>query len=201
MPSPASYHVNERFCGSIELRITLSERHLIRRLKQGDKEALREIYLSHKDALLTLAFSMVHDMNTAEDVLHDVFVSFAGAAGQLPLRTSLRRYLTTSVLNRVRDRFRRKKVQAARAEANDPVEPTSARPDQIVVLAEETQRLTGALAALPVEQREVVTLRLNAGLKFKDIARAQETSVATVQARYRYGIEKLRALLPGGSLE
>jgi RNA polymerase sigma-70 factor (ECF subfamily) len=92
-------------------------------------------------------------------------------------------------------------VQAARAEAGDPVEPTSTGPDQIVVLAEETQRLTAALAELPVEQREVVTLRLNAGMKFREIARVQETSAATVQARYRYGIEKLRALLPGGSLE
>ena len=46
-----------------------------------DQEALREIYLAHKDRLLTLALSLVHDMNTAEDILHDVFVSFAGAAG------------------------------------------------------------------------------------------------------------------------
>ena len=193
--------MNVRFYGSTGSGIALSERHLIRRLKQGDQEALREIYLAHKDRLLTLALSLVHDMNTAEDILHDVFVSFAGAAGELKLRTSLRRYLTTSVLNRVRDRYRRKKVQAARAEAGDPVEPTSTGPDQIVVLAEETQRMTAALAELPVEQREAVTLRLNAGMKFREIARVQGTSAATVQARYRYGIEKLRALLPGGSLE
>jgi len=193
--------MNVRFYGSMGSGIALSERHLIRRLKQGDKDALREIYLAHKDALLTLALTLVHDMNTAEDILHDVFVSFAGAAGELQLRTSLRRYLTTSVLNRVRDRFRRKKVQAARAEGTDPVGPTSSGPDQIVVLAEETKRLTAALAKLPVEQREAVTLRLNGGMKFKEIARVQGTSAATAQARYRYGIEKLRALLPGGSWE
>ena len=179
----------------------MSERHLIRRLKQGDTEALREIYLAHKDRLLTLAFSLVHDMNTAEDILHDVFVSFAGAAEGLQLRTSLRRYLTTSVLNRARDGFRRKKIRAAQVDANDPAVPATERPEEAVVLAEETQRLTAALAELPVEQREVVTLRLNAGLKFKEIARVQATSVPTVQARYRYGIEKLRALWPGGALE
>lgn len=179
----------------------MSERRLIRRLRQGDTEALREIYLAHKDGLLTLAYSLVHDMNTAEDILHDVFVSFAGAAGGLKLRTNLRRYLTTSVLNRARDGFRRKKVRADRTETNGPTESTSAAPEEAAVLAEETQRLTAALAKLPAEQREVVTLRLNAGLRFKDIARMQETSVPTVQARYRYGIERLRALMPGGSLE
>jgi RNA polymerase sigma factor (sigma-70 family) len=140
-------------------------------------------------------------MNTAEDILHDVFVSFAGAAEELQLRTSLRRYLTTSVLNRARDGFRRKKIRAAQADANDPAVPATESPEEAVVLAEETQRLTAALAELPAEQREVVTLRLNAGLRFKEIARIQETSVPTVQARYRYGIEKLRALVRGGSLE
>jgi RNA polymerase sigma factor (sigma-70 family) len=179
----------------------LSERHLIRRLRQGDTEALREIYLDHKDRLLTLAFSLVHDMNTAEDILHDVFVSFAAAAGELKLRTSLQRYLTASVLNRARDRFRRNKSQAARTQAKDPVPSTAAGPDETVALAEETQRLTVALAQLPEEQREVVTLRLNAGLKFKEIARLQDTSLPTVQGRYRYGIEKLRALVPGEMLE
>lgn len=179
----------------------MSERRLIQRLRRGDTDALREIYVAHKDQLLTLAFSLVHDMNTAEDILHDVFVSFAGAASDLKLRTSLRRYLTTSVLNRVRDRFRRRKTRAEREEANGPAEPTCTTPEDAAVLAEQTQRLTAALVQLPVEQREVVTLRLNAGLRFKEIARLQETSVPTVQARYRYGIEKLRVLLPGGSLE
>lgn len=179
----------------------MSERRLIQRLRRGDTDALREIYLAHKDRLLTLALSLVHDMNTAEDILHDVFVSFAAAAASLELRTSLRQYLTTSVVNRARDRFRRLKTQAERTEANASSAPTSTAPEEAAVLAEETQRLTAALAALPVEQREVVTLRLNGGLRFKEIARMQETSVPTVQARYRYGIEKLRALLPGGSLE
>jgi len=177
----------------------LSERHLIRRLKQGDTEALREIYVAHKDRLLTLALSLVHDMNTAEDILHDVFVSFAGAAGELRLRTSLRRYLTTSVLNRARDGFRRKKTQAVGADALAAEGPDTARPEEKASFGEETHRLTTALAELPLEQREVITLRLNTGLKFKEIARLQGTSLPTAQARYRYGIEKLRALLDGGA--
>ncbi|UCD48769.1 MAG: sigma-70 family RNA polymerase sigma factor [Phycisphaerales bacterium] len=179
----------------------MSERYLIRRLRQGDTEALREIYLTHKDGLLTLAYSLVHDMSTAEDILHDVFVSFAAAAEELKLRTSLHRYLSTSVLNRARDHFRRKKIRAAGTEADDRAEPATNAPEEAVVLAEQTQQLTAALAELPVEQREAVTLRLNAGLRFKEIARMQETSVPTVQARYRYGIEKLRALLRGGAWE
>ncbi|MGD8500507.1 MAG: sigma factor, partial [Phycisphaerales bacterium] len=87
----------------------LEDKRLIGELKRGDKEALRQIYMEYKDNLLTIATSLLHDTSAAEDVLHDVFVSFAGSVGGLQLRGSLRSYLTASVVNRVRDKYRRKK--------------------------------------------------------------------------------------------
>ena len=51
------------------------------------------------------------------------------------------------------------------------------------------------MAELPEEQREVVTLRFEADLGFREIARIQNAPINTVQGRYRYGMEKLRALL------
>jgi len=54
------------------------DRRLIDRLKHRDREVLRIVHMTYKDALLTLAFSMVHEMNAAEDILHDVLAGFAG---------------------------------------------------------------------------------------------------------------------------
>jgi RNA polymerase sigma-70 factor (ECF subfamily) len=179
----------------------LDDRSLIDRLKQGDREALRVVYMTYKDMLLTLAFSMVHDMNAAEDILHDVFVGFAGCVGELELRTSLRKYLIGSVLNRARDRFRRDKMHVVEAEDLRPAARVSRNPEETAALSEETRRLSEALTRLPLEQREVILLRLNAGLRFKQIAEVQKTSVPTVQGRYRYGIDKLRTVLGGGSSE
>jgi RNA polymerase sigma-70 factor (ECF subfamily) len=70
-------------------------------------------------------------------------------------------------------------------------------PDQAVILSEQAKMLTQAVADLPAEQREAVLLRLKAGLKFRDIARLQQTSVNTALTRYRYGLEKLRSMLDG----
>ena len=179
----------------------MDDRSLIDRLKQGDREALRVVYMTYKDMLLTLAFSMVHEMNAAEDILHDVFVSFAGCVGELELRTSLRRYLIGSVLNRARDRFRREKTHVVEAQDMQPTPGAATDPQQTAALTEETQRMSAALAQLPPEQREVILLRLNTGLPFKRIAQMQKTSVPTVQGRYRYGIDRLRTVLGGGSSE
>ena len=86
----------------------MSDERLIARLKTGDKEALRQIYMQYKDTLLTVATSMLRDVHAAEDVLQDVFVSFASGVRSLDVRVNLKKYLITCMANRVRDRFRRK---------------------------------------------------------------------------------------------
>ncbi|MBN1507747.1 MAG: RNA polymerase subunit sigma, partial [Sedimentisphaerales bacterium] len=59
------------------------------------------------------------------------------------------------------------------------------------------RRLTAALAELPCEQREAVLLHLQAGLKFREIARVQGVTAKTAWSRYRYGLDRLRFMLNG----
>ena len=70
-----------RLCGETHVR---EDRLLLRRLRQGDEDALGRIYEKYKDALLTIAVSLVGDLSAAEDCLHDAFVAFAGNAADLP---------------------------------------------------------------------------------------------------------------------
>ena len=93
----------------------LDDKRLIRELKRGDQRALRTIYMEYKDNLLTVATALLHDAHAAEDVLHDVFIAFAGGVRGLQLRGSLRNYLTASIVNRVRDRYRKKKHHVRRS--------------------------------------------------------------------------------------
>jgi len=169
------------------------------KLRRGSKEALAQVYQKYIDSMLTLAIGLLNNRASAEDVVQDVFLSFARSARDLRLQGSLRSYLMTSVLNRVRDRRRRLGRQALRTDAAEPVDPAceSAGPEQAAILAEEAIRLNGAIAELPDEQREVVLLRLKANLKFRDIAKLQQTSIGTVLGRYRYGLDRLRSLLNG----
>jgi RNA polymerase sigma-70 factor (ECF subfamily) len=173
------------------------DKRLIQQLKQGDKDALRRLYERYKDDLLTVATSLLHEAGAAEDVLHDVFVSFATGIGGFELRKSLREYLITCVVNRARDRFRRSKYQAVELEQVGPISSNSARPEETIMLSEESKLLTDALAEIPFEQREVIILRLQGGMKFREIAAAQGVSVSTAQGRYHYGLDKLRVVLDG----
>jgi len=172
------------------------DRRLLRRLKHGDRDALRLIYERHQGTLLTLAANLLHDPATAEDVVQDVFVGLVRSAPRLQLRRTLRAYLATAVANRVRDHYRRKS-----RERLAPVEDAGERvadsdgPVQMVIKSEEMHRLRSAVQELPYEQREVIMLRVHAGMKFREIAEHQNVSIKTALSRCQYGLDKVRSML------
>jgi RNA polymerase sigma factor (sigma-70 family) len=169
---------------------------LLWRLQQGDKDAFRLLYERHADDLLTLAANLLHDPATADDVVQDVFVSFARSAQQLKLRRTIRAYLATAVANRVRDHYRRNsRGRSVPIEDAGYLVASSDGPVQMVIDTEQMHRLRVAVEELPYEQREVVMLHVHAGLKFREIAKHQNISVKTALSRYRYALDKLRSMM------
>ena len=171
----------------------LEDQLLILRFKQGQPEALRRIYDKFKVRLLKLAVEMLGDVVEAEDIVHDVFVSFAQSADRLALTGSLKSYLVTSVVNRIRNLRRDRQRRDVRSmKPSDILCHPERDPLDWVIVNERLLALSQALQALPNEQREVICCRMEMGLSFRQIATLQKVSISTVQGRYRYGISKLR---------
>ena len=167
------------------------------RFKAGSTGALQRIYEKYRDTLLTLAMALLNDAATAEDVVHDVFVSFAQSGGRFRLHGSLRAYLTTCVVNRIRDRMRARKRQGQSLDMELSLESDFDPPDERLLSDERSRLVARALARLPEEQRETIALHLNGQLKLHEIAKFQGVPLTTVRGRYRHGIEKLRSILNG----
>ena len=136
-------------------------------------------------------------MNTAQDVVHDFFVSFAQSAEKLKLAGSLKGYLAVCVTNRARDEIRARQRQPVGLDEANPVCYDADGPGLAAVCSEELQQLSRALAKLPYEQLEVIILHVKGQVTFRQIAKAQNVSVNTAQSRYRYGLDKLRSILDG----
>lgn len=182
----------------------LREKLLIRRFNRGDRSALREMYRLYKDELVGLGAAMIRDKDKAEDIVHDIFARMVERQQNLRVSQNLRRYLITSVVNAVRQVIRNRVTRKPYQEATQTCENShclaSEEPIMANIAKERTQQIALALQSLPHEQREVILLRHFSDLRFKTIAALQETSVNTVQGRYRYGIDKLRHLLNGDLL-
>ena len=172
------------------------EKYLIGRFKKEGGRGLREIYERYADEMLALAVSLAGDSALAEDVVQEVFVSLMKSAGRLTVNGSLKGYLVTCVVNRVRDEFRRRSRHGEVSLGDWEFElKDQAGPPGQLENKEKGRRLVAALLELPYEQREVVILYLQGEMKFRQIAQLQEVSEKTAMSRYRYGLDKLRAKL------
>jgi RNA polymerase sigma-70 factor (ECF subfamily) len=163
--------------------------------KQGSRDALRGIYEKYRDSLLILAVALSHDVNIAEDAVHDVFVAFAGNFESFKQTGSLKAYLAKCVANRVRDLMRKKRSQALNKRQGNSANQDSNEPGHLIICNEQLRLLSSALAMLPYEQREVIALHIHGQMRFRLIAKSLGISVNTVKGRYRYGINKLRSIL------
>ena len=102
----------------------------------------------------------------------------------------------TSVANRVRSQQRyMQRHQTVGLENSDLPSRNLSRPERWLILNEDLELLDRALAQIPYEQREVITLYMQGGMSLREIARFQNESANTVIGRYRYGLNKLRSLL------
>ncbi len=176
----------------------MEDKLLVHRCKRGSQAALTRIYDKYKTDLLLLAMALLNDKAAAEDVLHDVFVSFVRGLDRFRLTGSLKGFLLTCVANQARNR---NKAQRRRGQPEDGLAteraPNGGGPLNSLVCNEQLERLSGAMAALPFEQREVVMLHLHSSMTFEAIAQVHDVSPNTAKSRYRYGIDKLRSIFNG----
>ncbi|MFC1765817.1 RNA polymerase sigma factor [Planctomycetota bacterium] len=169
---------------------------LLLRFKSGSDDALGLIYQKYKGPLLKLACALASDVGLAEDAVHDVFVVLAQSGPRISPYGNLKSYLATCVVNRIRNHRKRKQHEPVSEDTvTEPVASARERPEQWIIANEAFSRLHNALMQLPYEQREVVLLHLEGGMRFRGIAKLQGVSINTVQSRYRYSLQKLRALL------
>lgn len=157
-------------------------------------EALKldEIWEAWGGPLYGFVLSLVGCPKDAEDVLQDVFLALVKAfKGGLELQHP-RAYLYRSARNEAHRHLRRRGRNALPIsdERIMLVEAPPARQDEALDLSR-------ALAALPVDQREVVVLKLHHAMTFQEIGDLLDVSPNTAASRHRYGLEKLRDLLAG----
>ena len=176
----------------------IEDKLLVWKLRNGREDGLVRTYGKYKNYLLKIAYALLGDGEQVEDAVQDVFVALAESSHRLRLDGNLKGYLVRCLINRVQNiqKARGSRPTLPLSEIEEPCSPGE-KPDQWVVLDDEQKRAHRALSELPESQRVVIALHVHGGLRFRQIARLQKTSINTIQSRYRYGLEKLRFLLNG----
>ena len=165
------------------------DRRLLRRMADGDRDALAELFDRHAAGLFAHAVAMSRSPADAEDLVQSVFVKLAGMGARLLGIRSAGAYLHGMLRAAFLDGERHRG-----AAAEEPLEGLDP-PGGSGVAEADRLALQAALGRLPVEQREVVVLHAVQGLTFREVAMRTNTSMWTVASRYRLGLDRLRGIL------
>lgn len=165
---------------------------LFDRLRGGDSTAFEELYHGMKTPLYTVICRVVHHRETAEDIMQELFLKLYRSPPEQAVNKK-RAWIYRMACNLAIDALRRRE----HAELTEDILPSDGSMAERIGLRLDLER---AMAALPLEEREVAALHLGGGLTFREITAATGLSLPAVYRRYRKAIAALRGALNGGTV-
>jgi RNA polymerase sigma-70 factor (ECF subfamily) len=166
-------------------------------LRSRDAEALSLLYDRYASQAFALAYRMLANRETAEEVTQDAFMSVWRQAATYDQRIGqVRPWLLSIVRHRAIDRIRRVREKHPWAQLDEAwMKPA---PDDVFADVYRDVRqaeIRAALASLPDEQREALELSYFSADTFAEIAEMVGVPAGTVKSRVRLALVKLRGLV------
>jgi len=167
---------------------------LVARVRDGDIEALGELYERYKSRVYRTATAITHDEGMAEDILQEVFLRINRYADSFDQTQPFEPWLYRITVNLSYSWTNRAKRWVTSFQ--DVIErlraPSRRDPERVAESREECAILRRAIDALPESHRVVVVLYYLEGLSVSEVGYAVGVPEGTVKSRLYYAREKLR---------
>ena len=178
---------------------SLADEEVMQLVQEGDPRAFELLYERHGGAAFSLAYRMVGDRTTAQDVSQEAFLSIWRSKMRYQAdRGSVRTWVLGIVHHRAIDVLRRNLVHDRRRGSAEGLEErfeAAERTDVEVARREDARQVREALKSLPPDQSRVIELAYFGGFSHSKIAEMLDAPIGTVKGRMRLGLEKLRQQL------
>jgi len=168
--------------------------HLLLDMEQGSREAFDRFYQLHIDYVLNIAFQILKEQLTAEDVCHDVFLEiFKNPKKYNPKRGSVKAWLAVKTKSRSIDFLRKKKPLLLDRFEAIMLAYEKDQPAEVVALSQiERDIILAALRYLPEEQRDVIYGAYFEEKTQRELADLLDRPLGTIKSQVRYGLKNLR---------
>jgi RNA polymerase sigma factor (sigma-70 family) len=155
------------------------------------EKIITEALERYERILVSYAKEITGDLESARDAVQETFLRLS-RQDVVALEPRLRPWLFLVCRNCAIDH--RRKVVRFSAEPIEDMDLASGEPgpDRRAIAEDEAGRLRELIAGLPRQQRELIKLKFEAGLSYKEMAEALKTSVSTVGVQLHDAIKTLR---------
>jgi RNA polymerase sigma-70 factor (ECF subfamily) len=171
------------------------EQDVIQRCLAGERDIFSELVDRYRNMAFTIAYRMVGDVDKANDLAQDGFVSAYRNLRSFRFGSRFSTWLCSIVVNKCRDHLRAERGSVSIDDMPDLRTTANDDPERMASAHETGARLQQALNELPPDYREVLVLKHVEGREYEEIARILAVSVGTLKVRAHRGREMLRNIL------
>lgn len=164
--------------------------------ERGDVEAFRKLFQSYAPRIKSYMMRQGADANTAEELAQETMMTVWRKASLYSVdKGSATTWIYTIARNLRIDRLRKEMTWISLPEGHDQIASSDALPDDALTEHERKVRVQAALAGLPQDQLDVVSLSYIEGLSHSEIAERLGLPLGTVKSRMRLAYQKIRDLV------
>ena len=164
------------------------------RLNKSQDAQVESIMAEHEAALLRYAMRLVNSSHAAQDVVQNVFIKLfkefsQGSKPSAQIRAWLFRVTHNEAVDYIRRESRFRNMQSRfkdEEDSREPHDPAPARDKQ-----EKLRMVLDCLDVLSESEKQVVLLRLDEGLSYKEIAMITGRTVGNVGNLLHHSVKKL----------
>ncbi|MBV8252067.1 MAG: sigma-70 family RNA polymerase sigma factor [Chitinophaga sp.] len=158
-----------------------NEKELLKGLASGDESAFREIYFLYSHRLYGNLLKLVKSETIAQEILQEVFIKIWEHRAGIDIEKSFRSYLFRIAENMVCNFYTKAgRHQALLKKLANHQDGAYAHIEEAIVSREESVFLVRALAALPVQRRQVFELCKMEGKSYNEVSLLLGISVSTI---------------------
>ena len=170
----------------------LTDEALLSRAKRGDAEAFGDLYDRYLGPLYRYVYYRVGEVREAEDLTEAIFLKVWQRLPQYrKAKASFRTWLYRVAHNHLVDHYRTLKVEEPLPEeiklASEVIQPEDA-----VIAKQDSQELAHAIASLPPEFQEILSLRFISGMSHREAGKVLGKSEGAVRVLQFRAIKALR---------
>ncbi|NMA55576.1 MAG: sigma-70 family RNA polymerase sigma factor [Firmicutes bacterium] len=180
----------------------VSDEILVKRSRQGDREAFALLIERYQDKIYNLTYRLVSNVDDSADLTQEVFyramLKIKEFRGDSSFSTWLYRIATNICYDELRKRKTRRFVPLddSTPDGFSPkIADKTAGPAEKCLEKLMQQHIQKAISTLPPPQRTAVILRDIEGLSYEEIAQISQCALGTVKSRISRGRKALRDLL------